>query len=258
MTAPEWLLSLVRPVDVLEIVLVAYLLYRLYRLMRGTIAVQLFLGLVALLVVQAGVVAADMTVLQALFGAVADVFVLALVVLFQPELRRLLLLLGQNPLVRRFVSDGGARGAAAEEIALACAEMSRRRIGALIAVERTAGLRSYAETGTALHARLHHDLLVTLFYGKNPLHDGAVILRGGVVEAARCILPVTPSDLDPLLGLRHRAAVGLTEQTDAFVIVVSEETGRIATASGGVLTENVSDEALRRYLVGALGLAGGA
>ena len=128
-------------------------------------------------------------------------------------------------------------------------------MGALIALEGAAGLRGFIETGTYLGARVHRDLLVTLFYGKNPLHDGAVILRGGTVEAARCVLPVTAAtNLDPHLGLRHRAAVGLTEQTDAAVVVVSEETGGIATARDGALAVGVSEAALRRYLLDALGL----
>jgi len=254
MSALDWLLSLVRPVDVIEIVLVAVLLYRLYRLMRGTIAVQIFLGVVAVLVVQALVAWADMTILQALFGAISDVFVLALVVLFQPELRRLLVVVGQTPLIRRFVSGPGARAEIVEALAEGAEALARTYTGALIAIERTAGLRQYAETGTRLSARLDADLLVTLFYGDNPLHDGAVIVRGNVIEAARCILPVTAQELDPHLGLRHRAAVGLTEQTDAVVLVVSEQTGTISMAEAGRLRRLSGGGALRRALADALGL----
>ena len=258
MDALRWLVSLVRPIDVVEVALVGYLLFRLYRLMRGTIAVQLFFGLVALLLVQAVVAAFDLTILRAFFDTFSSVFAIALVVLFQPELRRLLLIVGQSPIVRRFVSPGSGppRDEVVEEIVAAALEMSRRRMGALIAIEGTGGLRGFVETGTPLGARVHRDLLVTLFYGKNPLHDGAVILRGGTVEAARCVLPVTAqASLDPHLGLRHRAAVGLTEQTDAAVVVVSEETGAIATARDGALAVGVTEDGLRRYLRGALGLA---
>ncbi len=254
MSALDWLFSLVRPVDVIEVVLVAVLLYRLYRLMRGTIAVQIFLGVVAVLIVQAIVAALDMTILQALFGAISDVFVLALVVLFQPELRRLLLVVGQTPLIRRFVSGPTGRSESIEMLAEGVEALAKTYTGALIAIERTSGLRQYVETGTRLQARLNPDLLVALFYGENPLHDGAVIVRGSVIEAARCILPVTAQDLDPHLGLRHRAAVGVSEQTDALVVVVSEETGVISVAKGGALQRVAPGAPLRRLLADALGL----
>lgn len=252
MTLFEWLLSIIRWVDVLEIVLVAFLLYKLYNLMRGTIAVQIALGLLALFVIRAIVTALDMTILRAFFGSLSEVFVIAIIVLFQPELRRLLLLLGQNPLIRNLMrSQPGSD--VVDEVVASVAEMSARRMGALIAFERTTGLRSYAESGTFLRAQLQRDLLITIFYGKNPLHDGAVIVRNGLVEAARCILPVTSrTDLDPHLGLRHRAAVGLTEQTDAFVVVVSEETGAISVSENGELISDLSIEDLRIRLTHAL------
>ena len=253
-TALDWLLSRIRPVDVVEVVLVAYLLYTLYRWMRGTIGVQLFAGVIAIVAAQALVTALDMTILQAVFGAFSEVFVLALVVLFQPELRRLLLLLGQNPFVRRFVTPGTARAETVEIIAEALDELSRASTGALVVVERRSGLRQYAETGTRLDARLERDLLVALFYGENPLHDGAVLVRGTTIEAARCILPVTQRELPPHLGLRHRAAVGISEQSDALAIVVSEETGRISIAEGGTLRLIADGDALRLDLARSLGL----
>ena len=252
--ALRWLLSLVRLIDVVEVGLVAYLLYRLYRLMQGTIAVQIFFGLLALLGIQAVVTALDLTILRAFFDTFSSIFAVALVVLFQPELRRLLLIVGQNPLIRRIVSNVKAgQSGTVEVLAEAALVMSRKRMGALIAIERTAGLRHFAETGTRLGARLDADLLVTIFYGQNPLHDGAVIVRGDVIEAARCILPVTQQDLDPHLGLRHRAAVGLTEQTDAVCLVVSEETGAVSVAVGGVLRRFPGGEGFRRYLDEVIG-----
>ncbi len=254
MTLFEWLFDIIRPVDVLEIALVAFILYRLYRLMRGTIAVQIALGLLALFVVQVVVAALDMTILTAFFSSLSGVFVIAIIVLFQPELRRLLLLLGQNPLIRNLMRPQAAYDVL-DEVVAAAVEMSALHMGALIAFERTTGLRSYAETGTLLRANLDHELLVTIFYGKNPLHDGAVIVRNGLIEAARCILPVTQRiDLDAQLGLRHRAAIGLSEQTDAFVIVVSEETGQISVAWNGELLRNLTGESLGAYLSEALGI----
>lgn len=245
----------IRWVDLVEVSLFAFLLYKLYQFMRGTIAVQIFLGLMALYLVQVIVSALDMTIFRALFGSISQVFVLAVIILFQPEIRRLLLLLGQNPLVRRFVSSTPAQDAVLMEAVEAAGEMSRTRTGALMVFERATGLRSYIETGTMLHAQVSRDLLISIFYGKNPLHDGAVIIQDRFIEAARCILPVSSTmALSPHLGLRHRAAVGLTEQTDAFVVIVSEETGNISVSQNGDLISNLTTNELRGYLTEALTL----
>ena len=241
----------IRLVDLLEIAIVAYILYKLYQLMRGTIAVQIFLGVMALYLVQVIVTALGMTMLPALFQSISEVAVLAVIILFQPEIRRLLLLIGQNPLVRRFVSSS-AQDEMIEEVVGAVGEMSRARIGALIAFERSSGLRNYIETGTPVGAVVSRDLLISLFYGQNPLHDGAVIVQNRRIEAARCILPVSTSmKLSPQLGLRHRAAVGLAEQTDAFVVIVSEETGTVSVAHNGELNSGLSGNDLRTRLTEA-------
>lgn len=243
----DWIIP-IRVVDLLEIAVVSYILYKLYQFMRGTIAVQIFLGLMALYAVQVIVTAIDMTMLPALFSSIGEVAVLAIIILFQPEIRRVLLLLGQNPLVRRFVSSS-AQEEMLSEVAAAVAEMSKDRIGALIAFERSSGLRSYIETGTLIQANVTRDLLITIFYGQNPLHDGAVIISNRRVEAARCILPVSTSmKLSQNLGLRHRAAVGLTEQTDAFVVIVSEETGNISISVDGEMISNLTVNELRSHL----------
>jgi diadenylate cyclase len=238
--------------DTIEIALVAYLLYQLYRLMRGTIAVQIAVGLGALFLIQVVVELANMTMLSTIFSYFNQVFVLAVIIIFQPEIRRLLLLLGKNPIIRRFVSTTDP-GEIINETVTAVERMSDQEIGALIAFQRTTGLRSYIETGKQLQADVSHDLLITLFHGQNPLHDGAVIINDRRIEAARCILPVSTSmKLSPQLGLRHRAAVGLTEQTDAFVVVVSEETGNISVSRDGALISNITPDELRTYLTNAL------
>ncbi|HKL88920.1 MAG TPA: diadenylate cyclase CdaA, partial [Salinibacter sp.] len=238
--------------DVIEIALVAYLLYQLYRLMRGTIAVQIAVGLGALFLIQVVVEVANMTMLSTIFSYFNQVFVLAVIIIFQPEIRRLLLLLGKNPIIRRFVSTTD-RSEIVNETVSAVEEMSEEQIGALIAFQRSTGLRSYIETGKRLQADVSHDLLVTIFHGQNPLHDGAVIVNDRRIEAARCILPVSTSmKLSPQMGLRHRAAVGLTEQTDAFVVVVSEETGNISVSRDGALISNITPDELRTYLTNAL------
>ena len=247
MTIIDWIIP-IRFVDLVEIAIVAYILYKLYQFMRGTIAVQIFLGIMAIYAVQVVVTAVDMTMLPALFSLIGEVAVLAIIILFQPEIRRLLLLLGQNPLVRRFVSSS-AHDDMLSEVTAAVAEMSKDRIGALIAFERSSGLRNYIETGTVIQSAVSRDLLITIFYGQNPLHDGAVIITNRRIEAARCILPVSTSmKLSPHLGLRHRAAVGLTEQTDAFVVVVSEETGNVSVSVDGELISNLSVNELRAHL----------
>lgn len=238
--------------DVIEIALVAYILYQLYQLVRGTIAVQIALGLLALFGVQLVVEIANMTVLTKVFSYLNQVFVLAVIVIFQPEIRRLLLLLGKNPIVRRIMSTSDQSEIVNETVA-AVEEMSKREIGALMAFQRVTGLRSYIETGETLQAEVSRDLLLSIFYGQNPLHDGAVIIADRRIEAARCILPVSTSmKLSPQLGLRHRAAVGLTEQTDAFVVVVSEETGNISVSRDGALISNITPDELRTYLTNAL------
>ena len=238
--------------DVIEIALVAYLLYQLYQLMRGTIAVQIAVGLGALFLIQVVVEVANMTMLSTIFSYFNQVFVLAVIIIFQPEIRRLLLLLGKNPIIRRFVSTTD-RSEIVNETVSAVEEMSEEQIGALIAFQRSTGLRSYIETGKRLQADVSHDLLVTIFHGQNPLHDGAVIINDRRIEAARCILPVSTSmKLSPQMGLRHRAAVGLTEQTDAFVVVVSEETGNISVSRDGALISNITPDELRTYLTNAL------
>ena len=242
--------------DAVEIGLVAFTLYQLYKLMRGTIAVQIAFGLGVLFVIQIVVWVFDMTVLVTIFNYFNQVFVLAVIVIFQPEIRRLLLtvssIMSKNPLIRRFVQQSDQNEIVDETVA-AVDKMSTSNTGALIAFQRASGLRSYVETGEPLHATLSRDLLLTIFYGQNPLHDGAVIISDRRVEAARCILPVSTSmKLSPQLGLRHRAAVGLTEQTDAFVVVVSEETGNISVSRDGALITNITPDELHTYLGSAL------
>ena len=226
--------------DLLDVTIVAFLVYTIYRLIRGTIAVQISFALLGLYVLSVAVRALGLTTLNALFGIIGDVFVLALIIVFAPEIRQALFLVGRNPLVRRFVTSA-PRAKITAEVVGAIDEMSRARVGSLIAFARSTGLRNYVESGTRLQADVERDLLVSVFWPNSPLHDGAVIIQGQKVEAARCILPVSDArELDPHLGLRHRAAVGLTERTDAFVIVTSEETGRISVAEGGRLEVGLS------------------
>lgn len=237
--------------DAIDVGVTAVLVYQLYRLIRGTIAVQIAFALLALYAVNVVVRAAGLTTLQTLFGAIGDVFVLAVLILFAPEIRQGLFLFGRTPFVRRFVTPP-PRQKITDEVMAAVEEMSRRRVGSLIAFARSTGLRNYIETGTRIQADVERDLLASIFYPNSPLHDGAVIIQGQKIEAARCILPVSDArGLDPHLGLRHRAAVGLTERTDAFVIVTSEETGRVSVAENGRLDVNLTPLEARDRLLSA-------
>jgi len=237
--------------DALDVAITAVLVYQVYRLIRGTIAVQIAFVLLGLYAVNVIVRAAGLTTLQTLFGAVGDVFVLAVLILFAPEIRQGLFLFGRAPLVRRFVS-APPRQKITDEVMAAIEEMARTRTGSLIAFARSTGLRNYIETGTRIQADVERDLLTSIFFPKSPLHDGAVIIQGQKIEAARCILPVSDArGLDPHLGLRHRAAVGLTERTDAFVVVTSEETGRISVAENGRIEVGLSPAEVRARLIGA-------
>lgn len=240
-----------RWLDLLDIAVTAFLVYQVYRLIRGTIAVQVAVALLGLYAVNEIVRAVGLTTLSTIFGAVGDVFVLAVLILFAPEIRQALFLLGRNPIVRRLVTQP-PRQKITDEVIGAIQEMSRDRVGSLIAFARSTGLRNYIESGTQIHADVERDLLTAIFFPNSPLHDGAVIVQGQKVEAARCILPVSDArSLDPHLGLRHRAAVGLTERTDAFVIVTSEETGKISVAENGRLDVGLSLAEVEQRLLDA-------
>lgn len=238
--------------DLFDVLVVAFLVYQLYRVIRGTVAVQVSLLLLGIYIVDVFVRAANLVALRALFGAISEVFVLAVIILFQPEIRRLLFMLGRNPLVRRFVATP-AREKLVDEVASAVRDMAENRIGSLTAIARSSSLRNYAESGTKINAEVERDLLTSIFFPNSPLHDGAVIVEDQKIAAARCILPISEARrLDPHLGLRHRAAVGLTERTDAFVVVTSEETGRISVAENGILSTGLSVSELRDRLTEAL------
>ena len=230
--------------DLLDVGLTAILVYQVYRLIRGTIAVQIAVALLILLVVSTLVRLLGLTTLSTIFGAVGDVFGIVVVVLFATEIRQALFLVGRNPIVRRLVAPPPRQKITAEALA-AIGEMSRARTGSLIAFSRSTGLRNYVETGTQIHADVERDLLTSIFFPNSPLHDGAVIIQGQKIEAARCILPVSESrTLNPHLGLRHRAAVGLSERTDAFIVVTSEETGGVSVAENGRLDVGLTMAAL--------------
>lgn len=240
--------------DALDILLVTIVVYRVLVLFRGTRAIQMMIGL--------GVLAAAALLARVLelhaFGWLLDhlwsVWVVALIVLFQPELRRALAWVGQGRILQGLLGAGAERAQVVGEVLRAAESLAARRIGALIVLERTAGLRQYAELGVPLDALVSADLLTSIFLPYSPLHDGAVFVQGRRIVAAGCFLPLSRSVLiGRSLGTRHRAALGVAEETDAVALVVSEESGRFSLAVEGRL-ENVADaDALQRRLDELLG-----
>jgi diadenylate cyclase len=242
--------------DVLDILLVALVIYRVFVIFRGTLAVQLMIGLGAL---AAGSLVARQLELYStewLLDNFWSFWVIALVVLFQPELRRALASLGQGRVGQTLLgASGEERAQVLDEIGSAVESLSARRIGALLVVERATGLRQYAELGVELDAQVSADLLVSVFLPYSPLHDGAVFIQGTRIAAAGCFLPLSRNlQVGRALGTRHRAALGITEETDAVAIVVSEETGRVSLAVEGQMDSPVDAGGLRQRL---LALAGG-
>lgn len=231
----------------LDILIIAALIYYLLRLLRGTRAVQMLLAIAVLIFLYWGARWARLEMVEWLLTTLLPYVAIALIILFQPEIRRALSRVGRNLSLMRIASHN-PKGSY-DDIAMAAEFFSQNRIGALIVVERQVGLRTYIESGIPLDAKLSYDLLLSIFRPGSPLHDGAVIVEGSRVAAAGCFLPLS---LNPMiskqLGTRHRAAIGITEDSDCVVVLVSEETGSISVASAGQLETNLSPEDLNDRL----------
>lgn len=235
--------------DAMEIAVVAYGIYRLLLLLHGTRAVQMLAGIVVLVLMYALAWVFKFTMITYLLGNGFTYAAIAALVIFQPELRAALARLGQSPMNRFYkrmeVSE------VAEEVADAVERLSRSGIGCIIAIERETGLGDYVASGREMQAKVSADLLATIFTPYSPLHDGAVIIRGDTIVGAGCILPLSPAHLsDRTLGTRHRAALGLSEETDALVIVVSEETATISVAQEGRMLRGLSAPQVRDMVAG--------
>jgi diadenylate cyclase len=236
--------------DAVDILVVAIVLYRVFVMFKETRAVQLLVGLGGLMLASFLARRFELYSTSWLLDNFWSFWVVALIVLFQPELRRALAQIGQS---RFFQGVGMAvrqqQGHILDDVAKAADALAAKRIGALVVLERSTGLRNYAELGVPLDAVISADLLVSLFLPYSPLHDGAVFVRGNRVAAAGCFLPLSRNaQLGRAMGTRHRAALGLAEETDAVVLVVSEETGRISLAVGGHMETPLDRESLRRRL----------
>lgn len=237
--------------DAIDVIIVSFLFYRLLVLVRGTRAAQMFAGLVILVVLAFIADWGHFAVLNWLVDSLGAVWVIVFVIIFQPEMRKALSQISEIRFIKRFVSveEFGYLG----EIQSAVERMSRKGLGALLVIERNTGLKNYIETGTRIEAAVTAELLETIFTPPSPLHDGATILRGNQVLGAGCILPLSSNPtLEKALGTRHRAGLGLTEETDAIVIIVSEETRQISIAEDGRLTRNLQMGELKSHLAGLL------
>ncbi len=240
--------------DAVDIIVVAFIIYNILSLLRGTRAMQVSVGLVVLVASFFVARAFNLPALEAISRQTFFYLPFAIIVLFQHEIRRALARMGGNPLFALFRPTGAMVTLAA--IVDAAEVLAAKRIGALMAIERTQSLRSYAEGAKQLDAILTSDLLVTIFTPGGPMHDGAAILKGDRIVAAGAFLPLTTSETLQLAhGTRHRAALGLTEESDALVVVISEENGSIGVAVEGVLQEHFDGESLRRVLHERLGRA---
>lgn len=247
----------IRFLDILDIVLVAFLLYQLYRLIKGTVAFNIVIGLFSLYLFWLVVRALNMELLGSIMGQFIGVGIIALIVVFHPEIRKFLVFIGTNYNVNKVFSLDKLFGAGKlktinhlqiNSLVDACVSMSKSKTGALIVIVGISDLSDQVNTGERLNAKISSSLIRTIFFKNAPLHDGAIIIRGNRIAAAGCILPLTQKELDQALGLRHRAAVGITENTDAICIVVSEERGSISFAKEGEIKRRVSKEILTSLL----------
>ncbi|MBQ9473915.1 MAG: diadenylate cyclase CdaA [Bacteroidales bacterium] len=248
--------------DVLDILLVAFLFYQIYKLMRGTNVIRIFWAIVVIYLGWLVTSRFNMRFTSEILGQFVNIGFLALIIVFQPEIRHFLLLVGTKTQIggssfwkRLFFWKGNMHSSAInmEPFVQACMHMSQQKVGALMIFVRKNAVDEIVSTGERINARASSALIETLFFKNSPLHDGAVIVRGNEIVAARCILPVSSNnDIDPSLGLRHRSAIGMTEQNDSIAVVVSEETGAISYAEGGVIRHGVSPLELRQFLDASL------
>jgi len=247
----------IRIVDIIDVLLFTILLYEIYSLVKGTAAIRIFIGLIAVYLIWKVVKAFHMELLGEILGQFISVGFIALIVVFQPEIRQFLLLLGDTRIIRRTdrrflfwrLRFQNTVSLSVDTMVKACKKLADSRTGALIVITRENELKPYQESGQMIEARVSEPLLETIFFKNSPMHDGAVIITGEVIKAARCILPVSHSQAIPAhAGLRHRSGVGITEKSDALAIIISEERGTISYALDGRLTENITPAGLSDLL----------
>jgi uncharacterized protein (TIGR00159 family) len=243
-------------IDFIDIALVAVLFYYLYKLLKGTNALNIVIGFILIYITSKVVKFLDMKLLTEILDKFISVGAIALIVIFQSEIRRFLILLGSNGFLDKWKkiifwkNDKVAKNNLdSSAIVLACNHLSQSYTGALIVICKTNPLEQIIQTGDVFSSEINSQLLETIFFKNTPLHDGAVIINENKIQAARCILPVSKNNNIPAsMGLRHRSAIGITEQTDAISVIVSEQTGKISVVKQGVVKHAVSIDELQTYL----------
>jgi len=240
--------------DILDILVISYLLYKLYVFIRGSRAAQMFVGLLLILIASLLARLFYLRGMTWIFDSLRTVWLIAFVIVFQPELRRMLIHVGQSKIIRYFIKVSSGR--TFDEVIKSVFELSKRKVGGLIVLLRDMGMKSILETGIPIQAEVSTALITTIFNRRSPLHDGAIIIQNDVIQAAKCILPLSQNPvIGAHLGTRHRAAVGLTEESDAVVIVVSEETGQISVAIRGKLIQDLDEANLKNVIYNAFKLS---
>ena len=250
-TILEWIdtlnLTRIRPKDIVDIILVSIGVYYLLIVIRGTRAMRIAIGIIFLVLLSYLSNEFQLATVQWLLSNFFTYLVIAIIILFQAEIRKTLAQFGKNPFRKRTTTDENLR--TLEEVCLAASLLAAKRHGAIIVLEKEQGLKNYIEGGRALDAEVNYDLLISIFNPASPLHDGAVIIQDNRVAAASCFLPLTSNpQLSTTYGTRHRAAVGLTEEVDAVAVIVSEERGTISVAQNGRITKPMEGKALMKLL----------
>lgn len=243
----ERFLSQLRWQDLIDIIIVSYIIYKIFILVKGTRAARMLIGVGVLLALSLLSRFLELYTLDWLIQSFWTQIVIVLIILFQPEIRKALAQMGETPLFHRFSSAEEMK--TIEEIVKASQALANKKIGALIVFERDVSLAEYIEIGVPLDAKVTKELLMSIFHPTSPIHDGAVIIKGNKALAAGCFLPIKlGADLSKTYGTRHRAALGITEETDAVAVIISEETGAISLAVHGQLESNLDMEKLRNRL----------
>ena len=243
-------------VNVIDITLVSILLYQVYKLMKGSVAIKIFLGFLSIYLIYLVVSAARMELLTMILGQFMGVGVIAAIILFAPEIRKFLMIIGKSSIFSNenilqellFWRKRETEAFNISPIMEATKTLAGTSTGALVVISRNSELKFYADSGDLMDAIISKRLLISIFNKYSPLHDGAVIIYNGKIKAARCILPVTERDVPAQFGLRHRAAIGMSEATDTLVLIVSEETGQISLSKNGRILHNLSLQEVRELV----------
>jgi diadenylate cyclase len=243
-------------VNVIDITLVSILLYQVYKLMKGSVAIKIFLGFLSIYLIYLVVSAARMELLTMILGQFMGVGVIAAIILFAPEIRKFLMIIGKSSIFSNenilqelfFWRKRETEAFNISPIIDATKTLAGTSTGALIVISRNSELKFYADSGDLMDAIISKRLLISIFNKYSPLHDGAVIIYNGKIKAARCILPVTERDVPAQFGLRHRAAIGMSEATDTLVLIVSEETGQVSLSKNGRILHNLSMQEVRELI----------